>query len=141
MHVLLDSILKSVLEYKVKEKILNQSSQGIISARSFGEEMMFTKKYLKTRPICKVHFKVLKKNIGQAESVKIIGEFNDWNLEAPTAMKKLKSGDFSCTIDLASGRDYQFRYLVDGKKWINDENADTYLPSPFPGIDNSVITI
>jgi 1,4-alpha-glucan branching enzyme len=104
------------------------------------EGTMFTKSYLKTKPVCKVTFKVLKKNIGSAETVKIIGEFNDWNLSTP-AMKKLKNGDFSTVIDLDTGKAYQFRYLVDDKKWVNDENADAYLPSPFPGVDNSVIAL
>ncbi len=101
---------------------------------------MFTKQYLKTKPICKVTFKVLKKHIGQARSVQIIGEFNNWDLNAP-GMKKLKTGDFSCNIDLPTEQAYQFRYLVDKERWFNDENADAYLPSPFPGIDNSVIAI
>ena len=101
---------------------------------------MFTKKYLKTKPVCKVTFKLLKKNIGPAQTVKIIGEFNNWNMEAPS-MKKLKTGDFSYMIDLDKDKAFQFRYLIDGKKWMNDECADAYLPSPFPGIDNSVIAL
>ena len=101
---------------------------------------MFTKKYLKTKPICKVNFKMLKKHIGPAESVHIIGEFNDWDTKS-CPMKKLKSGDFSFQIDLEKDRAYQFRYLVDNQTWLNDEDADAYLPSPFPGIDNSVIAL
>lgn len=101
---------------------------------------MFTKKYLKTKPICKVTFKVLKKDIGRADSVKLVGEFNGWNLESPP-MRKLKSGDFSFNIDLLKDRAYQFRYLVDDEKWVNDTNADAYQPSPFPGVDNSVISL
>lgn len=101
---------------------------------------MFKKKYLKTKPVCRVTFKVLKKDIGPAQSIKIIGEFNNWDLQTP-AMKKLKNGDFSCCIDLDKDRAYQFRYFVDGEKWINDESADAYLPSPFPGVENSVIAL
>ncbi len=101
---------------------------------------MFTKKYLKTKPVCKVTFRVLKKDIGPAKSVKIVGEFNNWDEKSPT-MKKLKSGDFSFIINLDKDKAYQFRYLVDDKKWINDGSADAYLPSPYPGIDNSVIAL
>lgn len=101
---------------------------------------MFTKKYLKTKPICKVTFKALKKNIGPAHSVILTGEFNNWDISAPV-MKKLKTGDFTVSMDLDADRAYQFRYLVDGKNWHNDESADAYLPSPFPGIDNSVIAL
>ena len=101
---------------------------------------MFTKKYLKTKPVCKVSFKILKKEIGAAKTVNIIGEWNDWDVEKG-AMKKLKSGDFSYQVDLDTDKAYQFRYLVDHTTWLNDKSADAYYPSPYPGIDNSVIAL
>ncbi len=101
---------------------------------------MFTKKFLKTKPICKVNFKILKKDVGPAGSVNIVGEWNDWDIEG-CPMKKLKNGDFSYQIDLTKDKAYQFRYLVDKEKWLNDKQADAYYPSPFPGIENSVIAL
>ena len=101
---------------------------------------MFTKQYLKTKELCRVRFKVQKKVIGTAEKVNLVGDFNNWDEKGGT-MKKLKSGDFSTVLDLELDRSYQFRYLVDDTRWINDESADIYLPSPFHGEDNSVITI
>jgi 1,4-alpha-glucan branching enzyme len=101
---------------------------------------MFTKKYHKTKPLCKVTFKVLKKDIGPAESVKIIGEFNNWDEQA-TPMKRLKNGDFSYMMNLEKDKSYQFRYLVDDERYINDKDADIFLPSPYPGVDNSVIAL
>jgi 1,4-alpha-glucan branching enzyme len=104
------------------------------------EEKMFTKKYLKTKSICKVFFKVLKKDVGSAQSIKIVGEFNNWDTKA-SSMTKLKNGDFSYQIDLDCDKAYEFRYLKDDEKWFNDGSADYYMPSPFPGIDNSVIIL
>ena len=101
---------------------------------------MVTKQYLKTKDVCRVRFKVLKDVIGTAKTVHLVGDFNDWD-ENAGAMKKLKSGDFSAVLDLELERSYQFRYLVDDSRWVNDESADIYLPSPFPGEDNSVVTI
>jgi len=101
---------------------------------------MFTKQYLKTKNVCRVRFKLQKKVIGPAETVNLVGDFNNWD-ENAGAMKKLKNGDFTAVLDLDLERSYQFRYLVDGTRWINDESADIYLPSPFRGEDNSVITI
>jgi 1,4-alpha-glucan branching enzyme len=101
---------------------------------------MFKKQYLKTKNVCRVRFKLHKKVIGPAEKVNLVGDFNNWN-ESAGAMTKLKNGDFSTVLDLDLERSYQFRYLVDGTRWINDESADIYLPSPFQGEDNSVITI
>jgi len=36
------------------------------------------------------------------------------------------------------GREYAFRYRVDGERWENDPGADKYVPNPF-GSDNSVV--
>ena len=45
----------------------------------------------------------------------------------------------AATLDLDAGREYQFRYLINGKDWHNDWEADKYVANPFSG-DNSVVT-
>ena len=100
--------------------------------------MSLNKKYLKSKPICKVTFKVKKEECEAADKVAIAGDFNDWQ-EAP--MKRLKSGDFSLTLDLETENKYQFRYLLNDEKWENDWEADEYLPSPVSLEDNSVVIV
>jgi 1,4-alpha-glucan branching enzyme len=100
--------------------------------------MSLQKRFLKSRPVCKVTFKLPKQVAGEAGAVALAGEFNGWDTAA-TPMKKLKSGDFTVTLDLETGREYQFRYLIDGDRWENDEAADGYVTSPYPGVDNSVV--
>lgn len=73
----------------------------------------------------------------QAEAVYLVGDFNDWD-EKATAMKGDKEGGFSATVSLEKGREYQFRYLVNGNEWHNDWNADKYVQNSFGG-DNSVV--
>lgn len=107
---------------------------------SFLEGAMFTKKYLKAQPICKVTFKLSKKQTGDINTVHIVGEFNNWDAKA-TPMKKLKNGDFTCILDLEKDKAYQFRYLFNNQDWVNDNIADNYVPSGFPGVENSVISI
>ncbi len=102
--------------------------------------MATTKKYLKSKPICKTKFIMPKQAVGNAKSVTIVGDFNHWDVTA-TPMKKLKDGAFSIGLDLPAGREYQFRYLIDGTQWENDWAADKYVPSPFGGADNSVIVV
>jgi hypothetical protein len=63
-----------------------------------------------------------------------------WNLSS-TPMKKLKNGDFTATVILAKGTQYQFRYLLDDKAWENDWEADAYIPSPVSFADNSVVWV
>ncbi|MBC2715730.1 MAG: glycoside hydrolase [Desulfobacteraceae bacterium] len=102
--------------------------------------MSIKKQFLKTRPICKVSFRLLKEDVKNAKSVHITGEFNDWNkLETP--MKKLKNGSFTITLDLEKNNEYQFRYLIDKQTWINDAEADKYVPSGFTGSQNSVVSV
>lgn len=101
---------------------------------------MFTKQYLKTRDVCKVRFKLNKALAGAAKTVRLVGEFNNWD-EDDRPMTRLKSGDFTQVLELAPDRTYQFRYLLDGRQWINDDAADAYKPSPYPGVDNSVIDL
>ena len=101
---------------------------------------MITKKYLKSKPVCKVTFSVLPEEHAGANEISVVGEFNDWNQEA-TPMKKTKAGKFSATVELESGREYQFRYLVDGENWENDWAADAYVPNNVTFDENSVVEI
>ncbi len=71
-----------------------------------------------------------------ADHVHVAGDFNDW--QAGTPMKRQKDGSWRATVELDPGREYQFRYLVDGNVWVNDEAADAYVPNPF-GADNCVV--
>ena len=98
------------------------------------------KEYLKSRKICKVTFRLPKIAAPKAKSVCLVGEFNNWNMYA-NPMKKLKNGNYTLTLVLKPGKEYQFRYLIDGNKWENDWNADKYVRNPYGDSDNSVIII
>ena len=102
--------------------------------------MAFKKQYLKTRPVCKVTFRLPKAAAKSAKNVNIVGEFNSWNIYA-TPMKRLKSGDFTLTMNLDINKEYQYRYLIDEMIWENDWQADKYVPSPYGDCENSVVVI
>lgn len=102
--------------------------------------MALKKQFLKSKPVCKVTFKLSKDSADGAGSASLVGDFNDWDKSA-TPMKVLKTGGFSVTVDLEAGRDYQFRYLVDGARWENDEEADRYEFNAFAGSENSVVEV
>lgn len=74
------------------------------------------------------------------ESVTVVGDFNDWNEEKDVMKFDAKTGVWSKTISLKPGNTYQFRYLVDGQDWRNDEQADGYVPNPFWG-QNSLLNV
>ncbi len=72
-----------------------------------------------------------------ASSIHLVGDFNEWD---PTSHPFVcdRDGVWSITIDLPCGRAYQFRYLCDGRDWINDGQADAYIYNQF-GSDNCVL--
>ena len=98
------------------------------------------KQYLKTKRMCKVTFILPNTIAGNADSVCIVGDFNNWNNTA-NPMKKNKIKGFTATLELEPDREYQFRYLINGSKWENDPNADKYVQSPFEDSENSVVSI
>jgi 1,4-alpha-glucan branching enzyme len=102
------------------------------------EKAGIKKQYLKTKPICKVTFRLPKDGAPAAETVTVVGEFNNWD-EKATPMKLQKNGDFSVEVELEKDRECRFRYCIDGVKWENDWCADKYEPNPFGSYDSVVV--
>ncbi|MEA3428711.1 MAG: isoamylase early set domain-containing protein [Thermodesulfobacteriota bacterium] len=102
--------------------------------------MSIKKQYLKTKPVCKVTFRLPEEATKSVRSANIVGEFNDWNIYA-TPMKRLKNGSFIVTLDLEPNREYQFRYLLDDEIWENDEEADKHVLHPYGDGENSVVVL
>lgn len=102
--------------------------------------MSIKKKYLKKKPVCKVTFRMPKEAANSVESVHVVGDFNGWDTKS-IPMKKLKSGDFTATVDLAPYKEYQFRYLLGEDNWENDRDADKYIATHFENTDNSVVVV
>jgi 1,4-alpha-glucan branching enzyme len=103
------------------------------------EDKGIKKQYLKTRPDCRVTFRLPKEAAQAARHVSVVGDFNNWSI-TETPMKKLKNGDFKATITLRCDREYKFRYLIDADRWENDWYADKYVPNCY-GSDDSVVVI
>jgi len=103
--------------------------------------MSLKKQYLKSKPVCKVTFSMDKEAVSGAEKVDLLGEFNNWNTAEPVKMKMLKNGTFKVTIDLPAENEFQFKYLLDGEIWINDESADKYVNSGLGAEENSVVVL
>jgi len=99
------------------------------------------KQYSKTKPTCKVTFSRPATSVAGASSVTLLGDFNDWKEDAGIPLKPQKDGSFQTQLELSTGNRYEFRYLVDGYRWANDHDADQYVQSPYPGIDNCVVEI
>jgi 1,4-alpha-glucan branching enzyme len=101
---------------------------------------MLTKKYLKSKPVCKVTFSVKPEEHNGAKKINLVGDFNGWDTKG-TPMKKTKEGKFSVTVDLDKEQEYQFRYLINGKTWENDWSADQYVPNNLTFEENSLVKV
>ena len=101
--------------------------------------MSIKKEYFKTKPTCKVTFKLPEKIAQYASKASLVGEFNDWDLRG-IPMKKLKNGEFKASLQLEKNKEYQFKYLVNEETWENENEADKYVPNAFQG-ENSVIVV
>jgi len=102
--------------------------------------MSIRKQYLKSKPMCKVTFRIPEDLGHSARSAYVVGEFNHWDFFS-NPMKKLKKGAFTTTLNLEKGRAYQFRYLLDKNTWENESDADDSVPTPYGDGENSVIVI
>ncbi len=99
---------------------------------------MIKKEFLKSRPVCKTTFSLSPEELDGAKQVGVVGEFNNWDLEAPIEMTKKKNGNYTATVELPLDKQVQFRYVLDGKTWANESSADAYAHTPF-GSENSVV--
>ncbi len=88
---------------------------------------MLKKRFFKTKDDCEITFEIEAEG---AEQVELVCESNGWQ---PIAMKRVKRGPFKTRVRLPKDARYQFRYRVDGQRWINDDAADAYWPNEFGG--------
>jgi 1,4-alpha-glucan branching enzyme len=95
------------------------------------------KEYTKTGRSCRVTFDLPAEV--NAQTACLCGEFNDWD-QSSHPMKRAKDGSFSLTISIKPGRQYRYRYLLDGERWENDWAADSYAPNAL-GSEDSVVNI
>jgi len=75
-----------------------------------------------------------------AHVVHLVGDFNAWNRRSHPMEQANHSGPWTITLELPAGKEFQFRYLVDGTRWYNDWDADAYTPNPYGGRNSVVIT-
>jgi 1,4-alpha-glucan branching enzyme len=101
--------------------------------------MALAKQFIKSKPVCKVTFELAADQVPGKE-VAVLGEFNNWD-SSKTILKKQKNGTFKTTVELPVGQEVQFRYLIDGENWINDDSADKYVASGVSEELNSVVVL
>lgn len=74
-----------------------------------------------------------------ADSICLVGDFNGWN-RTSHPLQRDRDGRWVLTVELELGRAYQFRYLRDGKEWLNDSHADAYVYNQYGSDNFAVVT-
>jgi 1,4-alpha-glucan branching enzyme len=75
-----------------------------------------------------------------SETVAVAGDFNEWSTDNDTMTLDEKRGVWKTAISFKPGVRHEFRYLLDGRIWRNDDDADGFAPNPYSG-DNSVLAL
>jgi hypothetical protein len=114
-----------------------EMSEPVLSAEEIDIPSSFLKEYIEDNA-CKVTFRLPEEAVKGAENVTIVGDFNDWDINA-TPMERLEGGGFQIILKLSPGREYKFRYLIDGDRWENDWHADMYIPNSYGWHDSLII--
>ncbi|KYP14959.1 DUF4332 domain-containing protein [Flavihumibacter sp. CACIAM 22H1] len=89
----------------------------------------------------KVTFTLSPEIVGEATEAMLVGDFNNWNPSEAIGLKVQKDGSLKATVALEPGQTYQYRYLLNDGRWVNDGNADYYNFDPVYHVDNCVITV
>ncbi|USD67172.1 isoamylase early set domain-containing protein [Vibrio sp. SCSIO 43136] len=95
---------------------------------------MINKRFFKTKDEVEVTFSL---DADQAKSVSLVADFLDWEAQPMKINKKDKV--FKYKTRLPKGQEFEFRYLVDDQEWVNDAQADRYVPNVH-GQDNCLIS-
>ena len=89
----------------------------------------------------KVTFSLSAEIVGEATSAILLGEFNNWDANNGITLKKQKDGSLKATASLEAGKSYQYRYLLNDGRWVNDERAENYVHANGFAVENCVITV
>lgn len=74
-----------------------------------------------------------------AKQVSLAGDFNEWSVEQTLMSDDDDNGVWTVTVPLQPGR-YQYKFLVDGEKWLVEPDAPAYQSDGFGG-KNSLLVI
>lgn len=97
---------------------------------------MITKERAKDKDYVRVTFEL--PSTMWAERINLVGEFNDWDTTVTPMARTRSDANWKVTVELKKGHRYRFRYLVDGKEWVNDWHADDHIENPYGTYDSIV---
>jgi hypothetical protein len=89
----------------------------------------------------KVTFTLSAEVVGEATSGLLLGEFNNWDYSEGINLEKQKDGTMKATASLEPGKRYEYRYLLNDGRWVNDDSAEHFVHISGFHVENCVITV
>jgi len=71
----------------------------------------------------------------------MVGDFNNWNIAEGVYLEKLEDGSMTAELLLTEGKTYEYRYLLNDKIWVNDNNGKKVVEAFGQAIENCVIEV
>lgn len=88
-----------------------------------------------------ITFSLPKEALGEATEAMLLGDFNNWNPEKATILTVQADGCLKADVLLEPGKTYEYRFLLNDGRWVNDWAAQSYVYRHEVDAENSVITI
>jgi len=89
----------------------------------------------------KINFILPAEYVNQASQGILLGEFNNWNPEEGVQLQKKEDGSLQAEIVLTPGRTYQYRYLLNDGRWVNDQRTTTWTEAYGMQVENCLVEV
>lgn len=76
--------------------------------------------------------------IPKADTVVVVGDWNNWNPQTHYLAKSDGGETWSIEMQLERGKEYRYQFVIDGEQWIADPNAYLQVDDGFGGT-NSIL--
>ncbi len=89
----------------------------------------------------KVLFSLPSELVENASEGILLGEFNNWSIEEGIQLLKQEDGSMKAELQLTAGKTYEYRYLLNDGRWVNDNNGKTFSQVFGHSVENCVLTV
>jgi predicted flap endonuclease-1-like 5' DNA nuclease len=89
----------------------------------------------------KVLFSLPPEFVENASDGVLVGEFNNWNIAEGIHLQKQEDGSMKAELVLTAGKTYEYRYLLNDGRWVNDNNEKAFSEVFGHSVENCVLTV
>ncbi len=89
----------------------------------------------------KIFFSLPSELVANASEGVLLGEFNNWNIEEGIQLQRQEDGSMKAELVLTAGKTYEYRYLLNDGRWVNDHNTKKFSDVFGTTVENCVLTV